>query len=141
MAVLPTPASPINTGCFVFGASAKNLNYAFDLVLATDDRIQLTLLRQLGQIAAEPRGKAGVLTSLLLPSCRDSASLSGGAKFGSNSPKISFRHSCGINFQTLEYPCGDSLTFPQESQQNVFGTYVRMIVTLGPLCPLRPKPF
>src|SRR6478672_12272325 len=33
----------------VFGASAKDLNYAFDLVLATDDRIQLALLCQLGQ--------------------------------------------------------------------------------------------
>src|ERR1700687_5082539 len=37
----------------VFGPSAENLNHAFDLVLATDDWIQLALLRQLGQIAAE----------------------------------------------------------------------------------------
>src|SRR5271165_1796077 len=37
----------------VFGAPAEDLNYAFDLVLATDDRVQLALFRQLGQIAAE----------------------------------------------------------------------------------------
>ena len=37
----------------VFGTSAEDLNYALDLVLATDDRIQLALFRQFGQIAAE----------------------------------------------------------------------------------------
>ena len=37
----------------LFGAPAEDLNYAFNLVLATDDWIQLALLRQLAQIAAE----------------------------------------------------------------------------------------
>src|ERR1700737_963062 len=37
----------------VFGAPAEDLNHAFDLVLATDNRIQPALLRQFGQIAAE----------------------------------------------------------------------------------------
>jgi len=32
----------------VFGASTQDLNYALDFVLATDDRIQLALLRQFG---------------------------------------------------------------------------------------------
>src|SRR5271166_5182758 len=38
-------------GCF--WCVGRDLNYAFDLVLATDDWIQLALLRQLGQIAAK----------------------------------------------------------------------------------------
>ena len=52
----------------VFGASAKDLNYAFDLVLATDDRIQLALFRQLGQIAAEraQRGRLDIFLIALL---------------------------------------------------------------------------
>src|ERR1700737_5099416 len=37
----------------VFGASAGDLNHALDLILATNHRIQLAILRQLGQIAAE----------------------------------------------------------------------------------------
>jgi hypothetical protein len=37
----------------VFGAPAEDLNHAFELVLATDHRIQLALLRQFGQIVAE----------------------------------------------------------------------------------------
>src|SRR5215472_2815572 len=52
----------------VFCPSAEDLNHAFDLVLATDHRIQLALLRQLGQIAAE-RAQGGrfdiFLTALL----------------------------------------------------------------------------
>src|ERR1700688_2183485 len=49
----------------VFGAPAEDLNHAFNLVLATDDRIQLALFRQLGQIAAE-RAQGGRLDIFLI---------------------------------------------------------------------------
>src|SRR6201997_3241945 len=53
----------------VFGASAEDLNHAFDLVLATDHRIQLALLRLLGQIAAKRAqgGRVDIFLSALLP--------------------------------------------------------------------------
>src|SRR5208283_944984 len=73
-------SQPFNDGglsnpCFteqhwvVFGASAENLNHAFDLVLATDDGIQLALLRHLGQIAAE-HAQGGRLDIFLTPLLR-----------------------------------------------------------------------
>src|SRR5208283_2500308 len=78
----------------VFGASAENLNYAFDLVLATDDRSNSPFFAS--SVRSRPNArKAGVFTSFLSPSCGDSASLSGGAKLGSNSFKISFRVRAG----------------------------------------------
>src|SRR5260221_1620614 len=66
MAVFPTPASP---SWVVFGASAEDLNHAFDLVLATDHRIQLAVLRQFSQIEAErPQGgRVDIFLSALLP--------------------------------------------------------------------------
>ena len=52
MAVLPTPASPMQHR-IVFGPAAEHLDDALDFVLAADDRIDLALLRQFGQITAK----------------------------------------------------------------------------------------
>src|SRR6266446_3054801 len=65
----------LSNSCFteqhwvVFGASAEDLNHAFDLVLATDHRIQLAVLRQFSQITAERAqgGRVDIFLSALLP--------------------------------------------------------------------------
>src|SRR5262245_12327767 len=49
----------------VLGPSAKDLNHAFDLGLATDHRIRLALPRQLGQIPAERAQCGGPDISLI----------------------------------------------------------------------------
>ena len=52
IAVLPTPASPMQHG-IVLGAAAENLDDALDFVLAADDRVDLAFLGQLREVAAE----------------------------------------------------------------------------------------
>ncbi len=52
MAVLPTPDFS-DEHRIILGSAAQNLKDAFDFVGATDDRIQLTFLGQLGQVATE----------------------------------------------------------------------------------------
>ena len=49
-AVLPTPGSPISTG-IVLGAARQHLDRAADLVVAADHRVELAVLRFLGQVA------------------------------------------------------------------------------------------
>jgi hypothetical protein len=51
MAVLPTPASPSSTGLFL--VRRQRIWIALDFLLAADDRIELALLGQFGQVAAE----------------------------------------------------------------------------------------
>ena len=51
MAVLPTPGSPISTGLFLVRRDSTWIDAA-DLLVAADDRIELALARQLGQVAA-----------------------------------------------------------------------------------------
>ena len=51
MAVLPTPGSPIRTGLFLVRRE-QHLDDAADLFVAADDRIELALLGELGQVAA-----------------------------------------------------------------------------------------
>ena len=84
----------------VFSAPAQDLNYAFELALATDDWIQLALFRQLGQIAAES-AQGGRLDIFLI------AHLWGfSLAFRRCEVRVQFfqyfvSRSCGINFQTL----------------------------------------
>ena len=52
MAVLPTPASPRRTGLF-FCRRRQDLDDALDLVGAADDRVELALAGQFGEVAAE----------------------------------------------------------------------------------------
>ncbi len=49
MAVLPTPGSPISTGLFLV-RRCQDLDGAPDLVVAADDRVELALLRPLGEV-------------------------------------------------------------------------------------------
>ncbi len=50
-AVLPTPGSPMSSGLF-FGAAREHLHDALGLGLAADDRVELALARELGEVAA-----------------------------------------------------------------------------------------
>ena len=51
IAVLPTPGSPIRTG-IVLGSARQHLDGSPDFRVPADDRIELVLLGQLGQVAA-----------------------------------------------------------------------------------------
>ena len=51
MAVLPTPGSPISTGLFLVRRESTCIDAA-DLLVAADDRIELALARELGEVAA-----------------------------------------------------------------------------------------
>ena len=51
MAVLPTPGSPMSTG-IVLRAARQHLHHAADFLVAADDRINLALPRQRGEVAA-----------------------------------------------------------------------------------------
>ena len=51
IAVLPTPGSPISTGLFLVRAT-EHLDDAADLLVAADDRVELALPGQRGQVAA-----------------------------------------------------------------------------------------
>src|SRR6202023_2066131 len=94
----------------VFGASAEDLNHAFDLVLATDDWIQLALLRQLGQITAE-RAQGGRLYISLIALLRGLSLAFRRCEVRVQCFQNFVSRSRGINFQALYYPSGEPLTY------------------------------
>ena len=51
MAVLPTPGSPMRTGLF-FVRRDRTWMHAADLVVAADDRVELALPGEVGEVAA-----------------------------------------------------------------------------------------
>ena len=124
MAVLPTPASPSRTGLF-FGSTAEDLNHPFDFIRPADDRIELFLTSQFGEIPAETIKRRGFGLSALL-----------GSPF---SPRIAaihampekvedlFAHFVELEIEVHEDLGGYSLLLSQESQQQMLGADVVVI--------------
>src|SRR5262249_3642958 len=123
----------------VLCSSAKDLNHALDFIASTNDRIKLAFLCQISQIAAECT-KCWRLYVFL---SRLAAFLFGlgWCEIWIELFKDLVARTFDVQFEALQYSRRDSLALAQKAQQNVFGTYVRMIESLGFLARKRQNFF
>ena len=126
----------------VLGAAAKNLDDALDLVLSSDDGIELAVLGELGDVATKgvERGGFGfALAALLHPAHRRGFAfvvfpvfaLGGGVVVGVEGLHDFVAGFVEIDAEVFEHAGGNPLPFAQQAEQDVFGPYVAMAESAG----------
>ena len=113
----------------VLGAAAEDLHDPLDLGLATDDRVELALRRQLGQVAAELVEQLGRLLALRVLAARGGA----GARAGPGLPPAAGagQHAddlvadlLAVGVEVEQDARGDALVLAHEAEQDVLGADV-----------------
>ena len=108
----------------VLGPAGQNLHHPLDLLLPADDRVDLPLFGQLGQVAAElVQGLAAGL-ALLAGGVARSIVLEGGVvQQGGQLP----HHPLGVCAQQLEEPHGVAAGVLQDGDEDVLGAHVGVV--------------
>ena len=121
----------------VLGPAAEDLNDALDFALPTNDGIHFAFAGDFGEVAAKRLESGSFDFTLLFRRFFAAAFLrSGRLLFLSVEIGIKFLEDLlpgllDIHVEILEDASGDSVTFPKEAEQNMFGAHVSMIEGLG----------
>ncbi len=118
-AVLPTPGSPIRTGLF-FVRRLEDLHDPLDLGLTADDRVELPLLRLLGQVAAE---LVEELRALALLTRRAGRAALPPAGAGEHADDL-VADLLGVRVEVEQDACCNAFVLAHEPEQDVLGADV-----------------
>ena len=130
IAVLPTPASPNNTGLFFVRRQSTWMTRSISLCRPMTGSSSLFFA---SSVRSRPKARsAGVLTSFFETARRSRRFL---LAFRRSEIRIEFLQDfvarpLDIDFETLEHPRGDAFAFAQQAEQNVLGADVGMIERL-----------
>ena len=105
----------------VLGAARQDLHHALDLVLTADDRVELALGRELGQVAAELVEQLGALAALLAGGTGTRALTATGA---GQHPDDFVSDLLGVGVEVEQDACRNPLVLADEPEQDVLGADV-----------------
>ena len=108
----------------VLRAAREDLHHALDLVLATDDRIELALARLLGQVATELVEQLRALLGLgLCARCLRLASAGAATRARQHADDL-VADLLGVGVEVEQDACGNPLVLAHETEQDVLGADV-----------------
>ena len=133
----------------VFGAAAKDLDDAADLVFTTDHRVEFALTSQLGEVATKgfEGGRFNVLFATFFASRTTLGSSSRGLfawttttgtglAFVTGKLRIELAQdfvtrALDVDVKGLEYTCRHAFTLAQQAEQDVLGAHIGVVKRLG----------
>ena len=121
-AVLPTPGLA-EQHRVVLGAAGEDLHDPLDLGLATDHRVELALLGEAGQVAAELVEQFRRLFALALTAAADAAALATAAGTGEHADDL-VADLVRVGVEVEQDAGGDALVLTHEAEQDVLGADV-----------------
>jgi hypothetical protein len=116
----------------VFGAAAEDLDDALDLVVPADDRVELVLPGQLGQVAAEAiQGGRFTFALLAAGAAAFAGSLAAGFQIVSQEIQHLLAHILQFQAQVSQHLGGHALFLAQQAKEKMFGADVVVIEVAG----------